>query len=116
MDKMQIWTVCLFVSILPMPLLASLTNRLFAEQKIHETQVEFWEEKAHLVGRSPTIYGFLEGNKKNEMGYFIFVIINGELVRVKSKTPRYANTIQGEAVIVPIRKGLLNVDFIDWQD
>ncbi len=115
-DRIQIWTVCIIVAILPMPLLASLTNRLFAEQNAHETKVEFWEEKAHLIGRSPTIYGFIEGNKKNEMGYFIFVIIDGELVRVKSKTPRFANAVQGDTVVVPIRKGLFNVDFVEWQE
>ncbi|MBI1223784.1 MAG: hypothetical protein GC192_00990 [Bacteroidetes bacterium] len=115
-DKIQIWTVCIVTSILPMPLLASLANRFFAEQKPHETPVEFWEEKAHLVGRSPTIYGFIEGNKKTEMGYFIFVIIDGELVRVKSKTPRFSNSVQGDTIVVPIKKGLFNVDYIEWQD
>lgn len=115
-DKMQIWTVCVVVSILPMPLLASFANRLFAEQKPHEAKVEFWEEKQHLIGRSPTIYGFIEGNNKTEMGYFIFLIIDGELVRVKSQTPRFPNISQGDSVVVPIRKGLLGVDFVEWED
>ncbi|MCF8244448.1 MAG: hypothetical protein K9J37_00110 [Saprospiraceae bacterium] len=115
-DKIRIWITCLIVPVLLMPLVASLTNRLFAERKVHETKVEFWEEKRHLIGRSPTIYGFLEGDKKDDMGYFIFVIINGELVRVKSKTPQFPNAVQGDSVVVPIKKGLLNVDFVDWQD
>ena len=43
-DKMRIWITCFIVPVLLMPLLASLTNRLFAERKIHETKVEFWDE------------------------------------------------------------------------
>jgi hypothetical protein len=115
-EKLRIWTACLVVPILLGPLAASLINRLFAVREIHQTPVTFWEEKVHLVGKSPTIYGFLEGSKKDELGYFIFLVMDAEIVRVKSKTERFPDMEQGETVTVPLRKGLLGVDFIEWQD
>lgn len=117
-DKIQIWTVCLVVTLLPMPLLASLTNRLFAEQKPYETQVQFWQESKHIISggiRMPLIL-FQEGNKRDVVGYFIFLIIDGEMVRVESKTSRFSEINQGDTVTVPIKHGLFNVDFVEWQD
>ncbi len=110
-DKIQIWSVCLVVSVLPMPLLASLTNRLLAERSTHETQVEFWEEKANLSN----IYGYIKGEPKANLGYYIFVILDGEIVRLKSMKPRFPNAAQGDLVAIPVRRGLLGANFVDWQ-
>lgn len=117
-DKIQIWTVCLVVALLPMPLLASLTNRLFAEQKTYETQVQFWQESKHIIsgGIRMPIFLLQDGNNRDVVGYFIFLLIDGKIVRVESKTSRFADRNQGETVIVPIRHGLFGVDFVEWQD
>jgi len=115
-DKAQIWTVCVILALLPMPLLASLANRLFAERHTYEVKVEFWDEKEHLIGRSPTIYGFLEGEKKAELGFFIFVIMDGEMIRLKSRTPKFSHLSKGDTVSIPLRKGLFGVAYVDWQN
>ena len=110
-DKIQIWSVCLVVSMLPMPLLASLANRLFAERETNETQVAFWDQKANLSN----IYGYIKGEPKANLGYYIFVIMDGEIVRLKSMEPRFPNAVQGDRVSVPVRRGLLGANFVDWQ-
>lgn len=117
-DKIQIWTVCIVVSLLPMPLLASLANRVFAAQKPVETQVQFWQTSKHIIrgGVGKSYLLVQEVNKLDVVGYFIFLIVDGEMVRVESKIPRFEQARQGETVTVPIRKGLLGVDFVEWQD
>lgn len=118
-DRIQIWTVCIVIATLPMPLLASLSNRIFASQNPMETQVQFWQSSKHIirgsVGSKPYLF-IQQVNKEDVAGYFIFLIIDGEMVRVESKIPRFEGVEQGQTVTVPIRKGLLGVDFVEWQD
>lgn len=117
-DRIQIWTVCLVLGVLPMPLLASLTNRIFAAQAATETKAQFWQTSKHVIkgGVGRPIFLLQDPNKQDVVGYFIFLIVDGEMVRVESKTPRFADNQQGDTVSVPIRKGLLGVDFVEWQD
>jgi hypothetical protein len=117
-DRIQIWTVCLVLGVLPMPLLASLANRIFAEQTPTQTQAQFWQSSKHIIkgGVGRPIFILQDPNKQDVVGYFIFLIVDGEMVRVESKTPRFEGVQQGDMVTVPVRKGLLGVDFVQWED
>jgi hypothetical protein len=108
-EKMQLWVACLIIPVLLMPLIASLANRLFAEQAT-PTKVEFWEEKAYLMNR----FGQIKGERMEPSGYYIFIIKNGEMVRLESDKPMFPNAQKGDTVEVPIRKGLFGVAFVDW--
>ncbi len=108
-EKMQLWVTCLIIPVLMMPLFASLTNRLFAEQST-PTKVEFWEEKAYFQSR----FGQIKGERMEPSGYYVFIITNGEMVRLENGKPVFPNAQKGDTVKVPIRQGLLGFDFIDW--
>ncbi len=111
-EIMQIWSACVILPLFLMPLFASLANRLFAKQAIEQIQVEFWEEKAYIQSR----YGILKGEKLDKTGYFVFVVKDGEILRLQSKTPRFPNAKKGDKVNLPLRKGLFGTDFVDWPD
>ncbi len=108
-EKMQLWAACITLPLLLMPLLASLTNRLFAQQP-KPTPVEFWEEKAFTMNR----YGQLKGQRPDTSGYYIFVVKEGEMVRLESDEPVFLTAQKGDTVLLPVRKGLFGVAFVDW--
>ena len=107
-EKMQIGTACLIVPVLLIPLLASLTNGLFATQAV-PTEVQFWEEKAYTLNR----YGMLKGDKVDTVGYFIFVIKDGEMMRLENETPVFPTAKQGDTVKISTRKGLWDIEFVE---
>ncbi len=107
-EKMQIWTACIIVPVLLMPLLASLTNRLFAEQA-KPTEVQFWDEKAYTLNR----YGVLKGDKIDTVGYFIFVIKDGEMMRLENETPVFPTAKKGDTVEISIQRGLWGIEFVE---
>jgi hypothetical protein len=110
-DKMRIWVVCFVVSILPMPLLASLTNRLFSSN-VQEMEVVFWSEKADLS--QP--FGYIKGESGANFGHYIFVVVDGKIIRLKSKAPRFPFAVEGDIVKIPVRKGLWGADYVAWQE
>lgn len=110
-EKMQIWTACIIVPVLLMPLLASQTNRLFAEQA-KPTKVQFWDEKAYTLNR----YGVLKGDKIDTVGYFIFVVKDGEMVRLEHETPVFETAKKGDTVEISVRKGLFGIEFVEMRD
>ncbi|MCC6724805.1 MAG: hypothetical protein IT258_09870 [Saprospiraceae bacterium] len=108
-ERIQLWATCLLVPVVLMPLLASLANRLFAEQP-RPTAVEFWEEKAYVMNR----YGQIKGERSEASGYYVFVVKDGSMVRLESDHPMFPTAKQGDTVEVPVRKGLFGVEFVDW--
>ncbi|MBK8564829.1 MAG: hypothetical protein IPN76_16200 [Saprospiraceae bacterium] len=108
-EKMQLWAVCIILPVLLMPLFASLANRLFAEQP-KPTKFEFWEEKAYLMSR----FGQIKGERPEPSGFYVFVIKNGEMVRLESEKPVFPNAQKGDSVELLVRNGLFGVEFVDW--
>lgn len=108
-EKMQLWAACITLPIMVMPLLVSLTNRLFAQQPV-PTKVEFWEEKAYTMNR----FGQLKGQRPEASGYYVFVVKDGKMVRLESDQPVFPAAQQGDTVELPLRKGLFGVEFVAW--
>jgi hypothetical protein len=108
-EKMQLWATCITLPLLLMPLLASLTNRLFAQQS-RLTPVEFWEEKAYTMNR----YGQLKDQRPDTSGYYVFVVMDGEMIRLESDEPVFPTAQKGDTVLLPVRKGLFGVAFVNW--
>lgn len=108
-EKMQLWAACLIVPLLFMPLLGSLTNRFFAKQAELE-EVVFWEETSF----SKLPYGLLKGEKPKPDGFYIFVVREGEMVRLESKASMYPGALQGDKVKLAVKRGLFGVDYADF--
>ncbi len=108
-DKIQLWVTCLIIPTLLMPLFASLTNRLFAGPP-RPTKVEFWEEKAYVQSR----FGQIKGERPAPSGYYVFVVKDGEMVRLESEEPVFPDAQKGDTVEILVKKGLFGVLFVVW--
>jgi len=108
--KMQVWTSFLVLPILTAPLAGSLANRLLSPYPIEIKQLGFFQEKAF----ASSAMGFIEGEKTEPEGYFVFVVYNGKLERLKSKIPRFIGLEPGGSVSIPIQKGLFGYEVVRW--
>ncbi len=107
-DKIRTWTINLFIPILFLPLIASLTNRIFAIGEVKLTQFEYIEELAF----SSSAYGFLKDEKVKPTGCYLFVFHNGEIKRFKQSTCKYWGTKRGEMINLKVARGLWGYDIV----
>ncbi len=110
-SHIRLWAACLLVPAFFAPLAGSLTNRLLTP---HETQLqdfEFWEEKPY----ASELYGFIEGEKIEPDGYYLFILRNGEIKRFKSKFQRFKGVRRGDIIKMPVKKGLWGFEVVALQ-
>lgn len=94
--------ILLFVSILFAPLLVSLINRA-GGSRTHQS-FEFISEQAYVASG----YGLLKGEKIKPSGYRLYVKEGDRVLQFQYKTQAYYPlTRRGEAVLLPVQKGLL---------
>jgi hypothetical protein len=109
--RMQIWAACLILCALFAPLVGSLINRLFSIRAAPQTFL-FFDERPYASSR----FGWIEGEKISPDGYYIFITRNGKLERIESKKPRFEGVERGAEVELPVRKGLLGFDVVQFSD
>lgn len=110
-DKAQIWMVCLVVPLLLMPLIGSITNRVFANQA-QETKVVFWGEKAFITSR----FGKLEAMSADTTGFYIFIVKDGAIQRLSWPASKFPNAQRGDTIELPVRKGLFGIELVDFSN
>ena len=90
------------------PLLGSLINRAGGSRE-HQS-FEFISEQAFISSN----YGLLKGEKIKPTGYSIYVKEGDRLLRFQYKSQAYYPiTRRGEAVLLPVRKGLLGFRVVE---
>lgn len=108
--QIRLWSACLLLSAFFAPLLGSLTNRLLSPHPVQMQTFELWEEKPYAA----ELYGFLEGEKIEPDGYYIFIVRNETIKRIDSKIQRFKDVQRGEIVELPIKKGLWGFEIVRW--
>ncbi|MEL6923689.1 MAG: hypothetical protein AAFO94_06540, partial [Bacteroidota bacterium] len=107
-EKAIIVLVVLFFTAGTMPLLASLSNRLFSFRQIHQEEVSFFQEDAYGESR----FGILEGENPPVDGFYLFFIKDNKLERVKTNETQYRGLPKGSKIKIPIKKGLWGYEVV----
>ncbi len=106
--KARWWVSSLALSILFMPLIASWVNRLPLSSSTKQITVEFIEEKPFAQER----FGLLEGKKIAPDGYYIFVMYQGEIIRLRAGKQQFPGRKRGDIIQLEVRKGNLGFDWV----
>ena len=99
-EKFQLSIGMMVLGAMLMPLIFSMTNRLFAFSNPTEESVEFVKNEAFNESRFGKI------PQENPDGYYTFVVRKGTVIRLSTKKPIYQENQKGDQVILPIKKGL----------
>lgn len=99
-EKFQITIGMMVLGAMLMPLIFSMTNRLFAFRSPTEESVEFVKNEAFNESRFGKI------PQEDPDGYYTFVVRKGTIIRLTTKTPIYQENHKGDQVVLPIKKGL----------
>lgn len=105
--RMRILATCIILSVLFMPLLASLSNRLLRFQKPQPASVEFVEESPRFANR----FGLSE-NMVEPSSYLTFFYKDTELYKIQTPNALFPNAKRGDIVILPIQKGFWGFEFV----
>jgi len=108
LTKLQIWVAVIVLSMVVMPPMANLTNRLLTFRSIQEVPVEYIKSDAFFSSR----FGQLQGEQMDVSGYHIFIIKDGNLKRIKTKTDPYEGVENGTQILLPVRKGFFGYDYV----
>ena len=108
-EKMRIYMILIVLCIVFMPLIVNLANRLldFRSPEIKEVSLENVE--AYISEK----YGVLKGEDVKIAGYKIVLIMDQELLQLKSKINPFPKNKKGDKVQIAIHKGLLGIKYID---
>ena len=101
-EKVQIFVFFIVISMIFMPLIGNLSNRLLSFRQAVPTEVEFVEERPYLSDRM----GVIKGEEIKPTGYYLFFYHQQTLFRIKSKTARFGGLQRGDLIQLDIKKGL----------
>ena len=93
--------IFLTLGVLLLPVFGSMTNRLLSFSNYKNQPVELFVQKGFIAD-----VGIIQGQSLKPDGYFTFVILDGNLERLKSKEPMYPNAVKGDLVDLKMKKGL----------
>jgi hypothetical protein len=110
-SNLQLWTACLLLPAFFAPFVGSLTNRLLSPHPVALNSYEFFGEKPFAASR----YGFIEGEKIEPEGYYVFFLREGKLERLSSEISRFPGLESGETISIPVRKGLWGFEMVEWE-
>jgi len=100
LEIFQIFAVITLLSIVVMPLLVSLTNRLLSFSDVEYLNAEFVDTNAFVSSR----FGQLPDQEVD--GYHTFMIIQNQLERMTTEEHPFPEAKEGTLVKVPAKKGL----------
>lgn len=107
-ERFQVYTTFVVLSLIFMPLLVSLSNRLLSFQPIRQEQIEVFQVEARLSER----FGVLKDDTVQPNSYYIFFIRDGNLERIKTDQVIFANKEKGDMIQLPIKKGLWGYEVV----
>lgn len=107
-DRLRLFLSLIIGLGLVMPYFGSLANRLIARTPVRYETVEFIGETPYFASR----FGVIEGETLKPTGYYVFFFRHGQLERVKSTVSMFPENERGDAVTIPVRKGILGFSYI----
>jgi len=91
-----------------MPLIASLSNRLFSFRQMKMEEVTLFQEEMYGESR----FGILEGEGPPVDGFYLFFIRDNHLERIKTSDPNFRGLPKGAKIKIPIKRGLWGFDIV----
>ncbi len=107
-EQIQVYLLCIVLSALFLPLLASLSNRLLSPHPVVWEDVVFFEEKAYVSDR----FGIIGGEPAKPRGYYLFILRKGKLERIDNRHSMSPAPERGEIILIPVRKGLWGASWV----
>ena len=105
LPKFQVWVALLVLCALFMPPLLSFTNRHLSFSSVKHIPVIFVKVEGFYADR----YGLL--NSKTPDGYFIFILKENKLERLKTRNNPFPDAEEGQEVLLPVQKGLWGFEY-----
>lgn len=110
LEQFQIFLASIFLSILLMPLLLSMSNRsLDFNTPIAET-MELLRVESYAGSR----FGRLAETKEHPDGYRIYLLREETVIRLQKKQAPFSAQQKGEEVVIPISQGLFGFEHVNW--
>ncbi len=106
-DRFRIAMVAASLSALFGPLLGSLSNRLLAGP-VRYVEVQVWRVEAFAQSR----LGFIEGERIEPDGYYLFVKYGDELERFRFRSLPDPPPVRGQSIRLPVRRGLWGFEVV----
>jgi hypothetical protein len=107
-EKMRIYMILITLCIIFMPLLVNLANRLLDFRTPELKEVSFENVEAYISEK----YGILKGEDVKIAGYRIILVMDQEVLQLKSKHNPFPNNKKGDKVQIAIHKGLFGIKFV----
>ncbi len=111
LERTQIFIAGLLLTTLIMPLLISVYNRKFTSQPPQIERLEFLRQETFAGSR----FGNLAELKEKPDGFRIYLLRNGEVLRLQKKEAPFQGKKQGEKVDIPVYRGPLGIEYIVWE-
>ena len=108
-ERFRIYTLFIFLSIFFMPLLINLSNRLldFRQPELREVSLENVE--AYISEK----YGVMKGEDVKIAGYKIVVVMDQQVLRLKSEENPFPNSQAGDMVKIAVHNGLFGIKYVN---
>lgn len=106
-ERIQYYVFFIILSMIFMPLLASLSNRLFSFQKETTEQVRFVEITPFYADR----FGILKNEKVKPNAYHTFFYRENDLCYIRTKSNVYTSAQPGESISIQTREGFWGFDY-----
>ena len=110
-EKMRIYMILIVLCIIFMPLIVNLANRLLDFRSPELKEVSLENVEAYISEK----YGVLKGEDVKIAGYKIVLIMDQEVLQIKSKLNPFPNNNKGDKVQIAIHKGLLGINFVGFK-
>ncbi len=104
--RIRTYAVCIMLSVLVLPLLVSLSNRLLSFQAVENIPIEFIEESPRYSSR----FGAYEAAQADS--YVTFFYKAEQLHRIQTPQSIFPNAQRGDQMNLPIKKGLWGFEIV----
>ncbi len=111
-EKMRIYMIVIVLTLVFTPLYLSLINRWLDFSDTEYKEAYFEKADAYISEK----YGVLKGEDVKIAGYKLILIMDQEVLQFKAKQNPFPNNKKGDKVLLPIKKGLLGVQYISFAD
>ena len=108
-ERFRIYTIFIFISVFFMPLLINLSNRLLDFRQPELRKVSLESVDAYISEK----YGVLKGEDVKIAGYKIVVVMDQQVLQLKSKENPFPNNQPGDAVEIKVHYGLFGLKYVN---
>ncbi len=109
MARTQISIGLIVLSLLLLPLLLSLSNRLLSFEPAREVEVELLAQEPRYGSR----FGVIKGELVEPSSYLTFFHLQDRLFRISTPELLFPDAVPGDRVYLPVRDGLWGFAYID---